>query len=164
VHEIYLPVQSSTWRFDADAVASYTITVTCDDGKTGGTATRTSIVGLTPNVAPSITNIPGRSFHAGAIIYRCTRTFPLAVEAYTCLVSISGQSCKPRHHLYAALRPRDGFFHLHQKHMKDTYNLYFQLIPRSVPHQCTRLIAIFYPNTAASITNMPCLYNSSSPI
>ena len=62
MHEIYLPVQSSTWRFDADAVASYTITVTCDDGKTGGTATRTSIIGLTPNVAPSITNIPGRYF------------------------------------------------------------------------------------------------------
>ena len=59
VHEIFLPVQSSTWRFDVDTVASYTITVTCDDGKTGGTVTGTSVVSLTPNLAPSITNMPG---------------------------------------------------------------------------------------------------------
>jgi len=26
---------------------------------------------------------------------------------------------------YAALRPRDGFSHPHQEHMKDTYNLYY---------------------------------------
>jgi len=25
---------------------------------------------------------------------------------------------------YAALRPRDGFSHPHQEHMKDTYNLH----------------------------------------
>jgi len=59
VHEIFLPVQSSTWRFDVDTVASYTITVTCDDGKTGGTVTGTSVISLTPNLAPSITNMPG---------------------------------------------------------------------------------------------------------
>ena len=25
---------------------------------------------------------------------------------------------------YAALRPRDGFSHSHQEHMKDTYNMF----------------------------------------
>ena len=29
---------------------------------------------------------------------------------------------------YAALRPRDGFSHPHQEHMKDTYKVLFALI------------------------------------
>ena len=29
---------------------------------------------------------------------------------------------------YAALRPRDGFSHPHQEHMKDTYNKYNKIL------------------------------------
>ena len=58
VHKIYLPAQDSTWRFDADNVAQYTITATCNDGKPGGTDTDTMVITLNPNLAPQITNLP----------------------------------------------------------------------------------------------------------
>ena len=35
--------------------------------------------------------------------------------------------------LYAALRPRDGFSHPHQEHMKDTYSLCLD-VPGQKPH------------------------------
>ncbi|XP_052770179.1 cadherin EGF LAG seven-pass G-type receptor 2-like [Mya arenaria] len=58
VYEIYLPAQSTTHQFDADSVSQYTITVTCDDGKTLGTDTGTTVISLSANQPPSITNLP----------------------------------------------------------------------------------------------------------
>ncbi|WAR18902.1 PCD16-like protein [Mya arenaria] len=58
MYEIYLPAQSTTHQFDADSVSQYTITVTCDDGKTLGTDTGTTVISLSANQPPSITNLP----------------------------------------------------------------------------------------------------------
>ena len=58
VYAIYLPAQTDTWRFDIDRTPSYQLTVVCDDGKAGGTHTATTMVNLSPNLPPDITNLP----------------------------------------------------------------------------------------------------------
>jgi len=40
---------------------------------------------------------------------------------------------------YAALRPRDGFFHSHQEHMKDTYILQCSTVCKPDDWRCTLL-------------------------
>jgi len=56
--DIYLLAQNDTWRFDTSVTDQYRITVTCDDGKTGGTTTATTLISLLSNQAPVISNVP----------------------------------------------------------------------------------------------------------
>ncbi|XP_052270367.1 protocadherin Fat 4-like [Dreissena polymorpha] len=58
VHEIILPAQSASWKFNYDTVNSYSIVIKCSDGKPSGTATATLVVSLSPNQPPEITNLP----------------------------------------------------------------------------------------------------------